>query len=302
MGGYGREELSPYSDVDLLILHPPGKIKHLEDHLQAILHPLWDWGLTVGHTVQTPKESLRAAHKDLDLFFSFLDARWIAGDKGTYLHWREEFGKVDRRQRNGDDSRDPQERRKRGMPAWGIRFLFSSPISRKEKEDFGIIIPPSGPRACSRRIQAVEGMPDSGLLSPKEWQNYSRSLDFLWRVRNQLHYYYGRREDRLSFDDQESIASSLGYRGENPFLATESFLKDYFRQTLQIYRLSWNVLDKCLEDQTGKPKGWGTGAPLEIAPGFSLYHGRLTLTDANPVQSESPCISGRFSRSSTPTA
>ena len=131
-----------------------------------------------------------------------------------------------------------------------------------------------------RRIQTVEGLPDSGLLSAKEWQNYSQALDFLWQVRNQLHYYYGRREDRLSFDDQESLASSLGYRGENPFLATESFLKDYFRQALQIYRLSWNVLDKCLEDQAGKEKKWGRGAPLEIAAGFSLYHGRLTLTEA----------------------
>jgi len=84
MGGYGREELSPHSDVDLLILHPPGKVKNLESYLQAILHPLWDWGLTVGHTVQTSKESLRAAHKDLDLFFSFLDARWVAGDRGPF--------------------------------------------------------------------------------------------------------------------------------------------------------------------------------------------------------------------------
>ena len=81
---------------------------------------------------------------------------------------------------------------------------------------------------------------------------------------------------------------ALGYRGENPFLATESFLKDYFRQALQIYRLSWNILDKCLEDETGKPKGRGTGAPLEIAPGFSLYHGRLTLTDANLFESQPP--------------
>ncbi|MBP1714273.1 MAG: (protein-PII) uridylyltransferase, partial [Deltaproteobacteria bacterium] len=68
VGGYGREELSPHSDVDLLILHPPGKGRDLESDLQAILHPLWDWGLTVGHTVQTSKESLRAAQKDPDLF------------------------------------------------------------------------------------------------------------------------------------------------------------------------------------------------------------------------------------------
>ncbi len=279
MGGYGREELSPYSDVDLLILHPPGKVKNLESHLQAVLHPLWDWGLTVGHTVQTPKESLRAAHKDLDLFFSFLDARWIAGDKGVYLLWREEFEKSFA----GKETEMILEVRKRGEARHlrlGDSVFVLEPDIKEGKGGLRDHHSAFWAARLRRRIQTVEGLPDSGLLSAKEWQNYSQALDFLWQVRNQLHYYYGRREDRLSFDDQESMASSLGYRGENPFLATESFLKDYFRQALQIYRLSWNVLDKCLEDQAGKEKKWGRGAPLEIAAGFSLYHGRLTLTEA----------------------
>ena len=93
MGGYGREELSPFSDVDLLLLHLPGKGKDLAEWVQALLHPLWDWGLTVGYTVQTPKDTLRAAAKDLDLFLSFLDARWVAGDKGLFLRWQEEFSR-----------------------------------------------------------------------------------------------------------------------------------------------------------------------------------------------------------------
>src|SRR4030043_2236744 len=84
MGGYGREELSPFSDIDLLLLHLPAKGKEIEKMVRAVLHPLWDWGLTVGYTVQTPKESLRAAQKDLDLFFPFLDARWGAGEKQRF--------------------------------------------------------------------------------------------------------------------------------------------------------------------------------------------------------------------------
>ena len=279
MGGYGREELSPYSDVDLLILHPPGKVENLENHLQAILHPLWDWGLTVGHTVQTPKESMRAAHKDLELLFSFLDARWIAGDRANYHHWREEFEKSIA----GKETEMILEIRRRGETRHarlGDSVFVLEPDIKEGKGGLRDYHAAFWAARLRHRIQSIEEMPDSGLLSPEEGHHYSRSLGFLWRVRNQLHYYYGRREDRLSFDDQESIASSLGYRGENPFLATESFLKDYFRQTLQIYRLSWNVLGKCLENQPEKAKGWGTGAPLEIAPGLSLYHGRLTLTDA----------------------
>ena len=122
MGGYGRQELNPFSDIDLLVLHPSGKSNNLEGHLQAILHPLWDWGLTVGYTVQTPKESLRAAQKDLDLFFSFLDSRWIAGDKGTFLRFREEFGKAISGKETENNSRNLQEGGKPTHPPGGFGF------------------------------------------------------------------------------------------------------------------------------------------------------------------------------------
>ena len=278
MGGYGRQELNPFSDIDLLVLHPSGKSKNLEGHLQAILHPLWDWGLTVGYTVQTPKESLRAAQKDLDLFFSFLDSRWIAGDKGTFLRFREEFSKAI----SGKETETILEIRKRGESRHihlGDSVFVLEPDLKEGKGGLRDYHSAFWAARLRHRIQTVEELEDCGLFSPKEWQNYSRSLGFLWRVRNQLHYFYGRREDRLSFDDQESIASALGYKEESSFLATEVFLKDYFRHALQIYRLSWNVIEKCLEDQPGVPKKWGAGAPMEVAPGFSLYHGRLTLTD-----------------------
>jgi [protein-PII] uridylyltransferase len=279
VGGYGREELNPFSDIDLLVLHPSGKSKNLEGLLQAILHPLWDWGLTVGHTVQTPREGLRAAQKDLDLFFSFLDGRWIAGDKETYLRFRDEFGKAV----TGKETETILEIWKRGEARhahFGDSVFVLEPDIKEGKG--GLRDYHSAYWAARLRygIQTVEELETCGLFSSKEWQNYSRALGFLWRVRNQLHYFYGRREDRLSFDDQESIASALDYRGQTPFLATESFLKDYFRQALQVYRLSWNVLEKSLENQPGAPKKWSTGAPLEIAPGFSLYHGRLILADS----------------------
>jgi [protein-PII] uridylyltransferase len=278
MGGYGREELSPSSDIDLLILHAPGLTGNLEPRLQAVLHPLWDFGLAVGHTVQTPKESLRAAQKDPDLFFSFLDARWIAGDKGLPLLWREDF----ERAAAGKETELISEIRKRGQARHarqGDSVFVLEPDIKEGKGGLRDHHSAFWAARLRRRIQSVEELPESGLLSPKEWQSYSQALNFLWRVRNQLHYQYGTREDRLSFDDQEAIASSLGYRGENPLLATESFLKDYFRQALQVHRLSWNVLDKCLEEGAGKARRRGDGAPFEIAPGFSLYHGRLTLGD-----------------------
>jgi [protein-PII] uridylyltransferase len=278
MGGYGREELSPYSDIDLLILHPPGKTSQLEGFLAAFLHPLWDWGLTVGHTVQTPKESLRAAAKDPDLFFPFLDARYLAGDRGLHLLWREDFQKSTA----GKETELILEIRRRGEVRHlrqGDSVFVLEPELKEGKGGLRDYHAAFWAAQLRRGIRKPEELADAGLVSRKESRTYDRALDFLWRVRNELHYRYGKREDRLSFDDQEAMAFSLGYREKDPFRATESFLKDYFRQALQVYRLSWNVLNRCLEEETGGARRKGREAPLEIAAGFTVYHGRLALTD-----------------------
>jgi [protein-PII] uridylyltransferase len=98
-------------------------------------------------------------------------------------------------------------------------------------------------------------------------------------VRNQLHYLHGRKEDRLSFEDQEALAGALGYRAENSLMATESFLKEYFPHALHVFHFSWNLLEKCLNGKAVFPMDGGRGTPTEIAPGFFLYHGKLSMAD-----------------------
>ncbi len=283
MGGYGRSELNPFSDVDLLLLHLPGRGKDLAGWVQALLHPLWDWSLSVGYTIQTPKDTLRTSAKELDLFLAFLDARWVAGDKGLFLRWQEEFfrglqpGKekefilqlqqraIVRHKRLGDSVfvLEPEIKDGKG----GLRDYHSAFWAAKMKY----------------HIQAARKISEQGLLSQREWESYSRALDFIWRVRNQLHFSHGRREDRLSFEDQEAIADALGYRRENSLKATESFLKDYFHQALQVHHLSWNILEKCLDEIPASSRIRGPRTPAEIAPGFFLYHGRLAMADPSPI-------------------
>jgi [protein-PII] uridylyltransferase len=289
IGGYGREELNPFSDIDLLLLHAPGKGKDLAEWVQALLHPLWDWGLTVGYTVQTPKETLRASGRDLDLLLSFLDARRVAGDKGLFLGWEEDFSGSIKKGKEKEIILQVQQRAMDRHKKLGDSVFVLEPEIKEGKGGLRDYHSALWAAEIKHAIRSPREIPESGLLSEREWESYSRSLGFLHRVRNQLHLSHGRREDRLSFEDQEGVAQILGYKGDNSVKATESFLKDYFHQALQVYHVSWNIIEKCLDEVPGSWKLWGPRAPAEIAPGFYLYHGRLALTDPsqfdrNPFQ------------------
>jgi [protein-PII] uridylyltransferase len=279
MGGYGREELSPFSDIDLLLLHLPGKGKELEDWLRAVLHPLWDWGLTVGYTVQTPQDSCRAAQKDLELLLSFLDARWVAGDKGTFLRWEEEFSRSLLAGKDTELILQIRQRAEARHAHYGDSVFVLEPEIKEGKGGLRDYHSAFWAARIRYHVRSAEELTEHGLLSEKEWQLYSQALGFLWRVRNQLHYSHGRREDRVSFEDQEAMAEALGYRGENSLAATEAFLKDYFTHALNIYCLSWNLLEKSLNEGTASQKGKRLGTPVEIIPGYCLFHGKLALTD-----------------------
>ena len=279
MGGYGREELSPFSDIDLLLLHLPSEGKDLEGWLGAVLHPLWDWGLTVGYTVQTPKDSCPAAQKDLDLLLSFLDARWVAGDKGTFLQWEEEFFRFLLPGRDTEVILQIRQRAEARHAHYGDSVFVLEPEIKEGKGGLRDYHTAFWAARIRYHIRSAEELTERGLLSEKEWKTYSRALGFLWRVRNQLHYIYGRREDRLFFEDQEVMAEVLGYRGENSHVATEAFLKDYFTHALHIHRLSWSLLEKCLSQRPAPQKGWSLGTPVEIAPGYFLFQGKLAPTD-----------------------
>jgi len=279
MGGYGREELSPFSDIDLLFLHPPGKGKNLGEWVRAMLHPLWDWGLTVGYTIQTPKDSWLAAQKDLDLFLSFLDARWVAGEKRTFLKWEEERSRSISAGRNKEVILQIRRRAEVRHGHYGGSVFVLEPEVKEGKGGLRDYHSAYWAARIKYHIRSAEELIEHGLLTARESQTYSQALGFLWRVRNQLHYLHGRREDRLSFEDQEALASLFGYQAEDPLLTTESFLKDYFTRALHVYHLSWNLLEKCLNEQPDSLRKEGVEIPAEIAPGFFLYHGKLVMTD-----------------------
>lgn len=280
VGGYGREELCAYSDIDLLILHLPGKEDNLAPWIREILYPLWDWGVKVSYTIRSLGEKWRFGPKNLDFLFSLLEARWVAGEKSIFYKWEREFWSAGVK---GKEEKliflIEQQARERHRHHGDSVFILEPEV----KEGKGGLRDYHAAISAARikyRLKTTRELAEKGILSEKEWHNLAAALNFLWRVRNQLHYLYQRKEDRLSFEDQEKLAILLGYQAPDSFKATEFFLQDYFRHALHLHQISFNLIEKCQHEEY---------APLvhiprppygaELLPGFSLYHGKLVITD-----------------------
>lgn len=278
-GGYGREELSPYSDIDLLILYVPEKGRKIEDWVRKMLYPLWDWGLTLGYTIQTPQEGWRELDKDIDLLLSFLDARWVAGEKKVFYEWERKLWQLITRGRVQDLISKIYQKMQDRHRHYGDSVFILEPEIKEGKGGLRDYQAAWWAAKVKHRLTKNRELIEKKVLTEREWHILLNALNFLWRVRNQLHYLYQRREDRLAFEDQERVASLLGYEESNLIKDTERFLQDYYRHALHVYQISTNLLEKCLNEQFPARSNAQERAPGEIEPGFSLYHGKLIATD-----------------------
>ena len=229
VGGYGRGELHPHSDVDLLILAcEPHAVR---DEIAAFVRLLWDLKLDIGHSVRTLADCRREAARDVTVATSMMDRRRLAGSARlvgeldrvflrptfwpTRRYFRAKRAEQEERHKHFDEVDHGLEPNIKSSPG-GLRDIQT--VMWLTQRHCGEADPP----------QLVK----SGFLTPLEAQWLNEGRRFLWRVRFGLHLLAGRREDRLLFDYQRELASRLGYRDGGAQLAVERFMRCYYRHVL----------------------------------------------------------------------
>ena len=225
VGGYGRAELAPHSDVDLLFLHPYKRTAHSEQMIEFLLYSLWDLGLKVGQATRSVADCVRTARTDLAICTNLLEARFLWGDAGLFAEFEERFEREvigargttfveaklaerdARHQRTGDSRYLLEPNVKDGKGGlrdlqtlfWLGRFLY--------------------------RIERPEELVAHGVLDPWALRRFTKARHFLWAVRCHLHYLTDRPEERLAFDLQPEIAQRMGYRDRRSSSTVERFMK-----------------------------------------------------------------------------
>jgi [protein-PII] uridylyltransferase len=248
VGGYGRGELHPCSDIDLLIL--VGEEKHFNDlqqHLERFLTLLWDIGLQVGHSVRTVADCVREAKQDISVATNLLESRLLAGSASLYQDMQDTTGPDQMW-----DSHDFFKAKWREQQARHAKYENSiSNLEPNIKES------PGGLRDIQMigwvakrhfRANTLHDLVTHGFLTEKEYQTLVEGQNHLWRVRFALHLLTGRQDDRLLFDHQRTLAAQLGYAADSANLAVECFMQDYYRTVMELSRLNEMLLQHFQEE------------------------------------------------------
>jgi len=247
LGGFGRRELSPRSDVDLLFLwnKKPGPAGVA--FAGYLVRMLWDSGLELAHSVRTLAELRRALGRDTDLKTAVLDGRWICGDDSLKDELHAIKGEV-RERESGELLRAKLEETRRRWEKHGASYHLIEPNVKESPGGLrdhqmirwvGMVLPWDG---------TLEGLYRLAIIDRQEIRDIERSFDFLLRTRNELHFHMGTNWNVLTLDLQRSAAKGLGYRDALGLLAVERFMRDYYSMTRSIYTL----LERFLEETRGE--------------------------------------------------
>ncbi len=281
IGGYGRGELAPLSDIDLLFLLPYKPTPFSEQLVEFILYLLWDLGLKVGHAVRSVNENIIQAKADMTIRTTLLDARWLWGDQEMAAELISRFKKEVKR---GTADQFVQaklaERDERHTKLGDSRYRLEPNV----KEDKGGLRDLHSLYWIAKYLYGVSDvrkLADQGVIDDEAAARFIKAHDFLTTVRCHIHYITGRTDNRLTFHLQREIAPRLGYVDRAGATAVERFMKHYFLVARDVGDLT-RIFCALLEESGGRKKSlFRLPAALRRrnVDGFSVEGGRIGVVD-----------------------
>ncbi len=272
VGGYGRGELHPCSDIDVLILLPKRESINSPGAIEQFLTFLWDIGLEIGHSVRTIDDCQRESAADVGVATTLIEARLLSGPERLYQAMRQALGQDN---------------------IWSSAAFFEAKVDEQSGRhhrfhDTGYNLEPnvkSGPGGL-RDIQTIgwvakrhfgaetlDELVDHGFLTGGELRKLRQAQAFLWKVRFGLHVITGRREDRLLFDHQIRLAKMFGYEDASYTLAVEQFMQRYYRTIMDV-----SLLNEMLLQLFREAILVDAGHIVPLNPSFQIRNDYLEIT------------------------
>ncbi|PCJ13380.1 MAG: [protein-PII] uridylyltransferase [Gammaproteobacteria bacterium] len=286
VGGYGRGELHPHSDIDLLVLFKNDKHTHHIEAVEEFLRLLWDIGIDLGHSVRTLAQCIEEARKDVTIATNLIESRIISGPKKLFTQlqnktqwdatWTsKEFFKAKRQEQN-------LRHEKHNYTEYNLEpDLKNAPGGLRDIQSIGWV--------AKRHFDtsSIQQLIEQGFLSPFEFNALEAGQNFLWELRYHLHILSGRGENKLLFDYQCTIAEKMGLSDCDNSLAVEQLMKRYYRTALALSELNDVLLQHfneiILEDDL----------EVEITPineRFQLRNGYMEAVDEAIFRTHPPAL------------
>ncbi|MCO6384565.1 [protein-PII] uridylyltransferase [Oceanicola sp. 502str15] len=280
VGGYGRAEMSPHSDVDLLFLTPYKITPWAESVIESTLYILWDLHMKVGHASRTVKECMRLGKQDYTIRTSLIELRFLAGDRplekelhdklhqGLFAGTGKEFieAKLD-------------ERTERHKKQGGQRYMLE-PNVKEGKGGLRDLQSLFWIAKYIHHVDEISQLVPLGVFTPEEFTAFEQAENFLWAVRAHLHLLAGRPADQLTFDMQIEVAARMGYADSPGRRAVEHFMQDYFRHATMVGELTRIFLTALEADHVKRlPHLVGLLRRRRVKPGYEVRQMRLDVKD-----------------------
>lgn len=301
-GGYGRREMNPFSDVDIMFLHKGSKPDGPQTGaVQDIIRLLWDTGFKVGHSVRSISQAISQANEDLQTKTSMLESRWLSGDRELFNTFRETF---ERKCVTGKEA---------PYIAWRL-------LNQKElHEQYGRIVSMQEPNVkhgigglrdyqnllwigyFHGRASTTAKLVEKKVLTDSERRLLENAYDFLLRVRTEMHFINKRPVDTLTLHLQGQVANRLGYPQKHILNRVEEFMRDYYRHTRNVQRITESAVPRMVPELQPAPSRRGLLGVLGVKPpraqrfdGFHAKDGMLYADNPSVLSQDPPRLMRLF--------
>jgi [protein-PII] uridylyltransferase len=275
LGGYGRREFYPYSDIDLLLLHDWWSKKSMQAVAEALLYPLWDEGFEVGHSVRGVKDAVEFARVDFHFQVALLDARLIAGSSALFDELQARYVKKIFNGRRHEFVQTMEAFKLERWQKYGSHTYLLEPHIKEGKGGLRDI------QAMSWVAKGVFGLPDldamesSGMLEAVNRKAFEDAWSMLVKIRNRLHLLCRRKNDHLIFEFQQETAAAFDYQDKGGMLGVEHFMRDVYSH-LQTVSVVTDLFFEHVHEVLGLTSGSAVEQQLER--GIVLRGGTVRLT------------------------
>ena len=279
LGGYGREELNPYSDIDIMLVYDASRVnvKQIQPFASQLITMLWDAGFEVGHSCRSIKECIRATYDDIFSKTSMLDARYIVGARPIYRQFQVQTSKHFFKRRVGKFIAQKTQEWGERHESYGATIYLQEPNIKESVgglRDFHTAI---WIAAVRYGIKDMQGLANRGMIPQAVSDACEASLDFLWRLRNELHYVNRRGNDQLTFEVQEIVAKNLGYSDKDHALAEEDLMRDYYLHAEHLFEFTKLIIDRVKHNQSKLHRLMSRMLTKRLSDGFAIVRNEISF-------------------------
>jgi len=290
VGGYGRAELNPFSDIDLMFLHGGKQLQLVEEIAQKLLYFLWDMRLDVGYSVRTVSDCIEMGKSDSTVRTAMLDSRFLGGSEPLF----KEFWKTFQSQivsRNSDsfiNDKLVELDTRRGK--YGSSVYILEPNIKESEGGLRDLQTALWVAKLKFKVTTMRELVMKGVLSEEEFEGFEAAKNYLWRLRNELHYLTGRKNDQITFEAQIGLAAFCGFKDHGKSLAVEEFMREYYLQATRTEHLCASLISRCRRRDDSRGKILGYFIRRHLGDGLYVVRGELVVPDESVIDANPPLL------------